>query len=573
MGMLTDPNMYEEEYDEAAEMLVVYDPEPEIDSNSSILQQKTPLDEHSYFFSAERTLELIAIVESEPLLWDKTQLDYKNVKMTENAWRMVASKMELDVEVCKEKWTCLRAQFRKLKRRMMQSSQNGTGTDEIYQPSWYAYEAMAFLNEAVECEGDTNTVDGNNTKYCTANTKPKPTLDEYAHSLSRENTLELVSIIEGLPVLWDRANRDNKYAKKADDAWKEVARKMSVDVDVCKEKWAAMRAQYRRIRGKVLQSTSKEGSGSDQIYRPSWYAYEAMTFLNRTMDYGKASNTTYRNIPEGTDATFVENNYFLSNENTLEFIAVVESHPLLWNKAHPDYGNVKRLEDTWQLVADEMDLDVEDCKDKWNSLRAQFRRLRRKILQSSEDAKESDQIYQPSWYAYDAMTFLTDVIQHGKARKRRLSSPRPKPEPQSNSYAPRSSTVRKNDDGFFLDSLEILNADDDEDQEQLSSIDGSPYPSDDEEEEYLEEQEQLLAGEDSVERLEQTCDGAEDPPQPTEEAKEASSRQPCDSERQRIAPFIEILSQRLLRKEKAQLEEIENELLKVLNKYPNARID
>uniref|UniRef100_A0A182UZV4 MADF domain-containing protein n=1 Tax=Anopheles merus TaxID=30066 RepID=A0A182UZV4_ANOME len=326
--------------------------------------------------------------------------------------------MELDVEVCKEKWTCLRAQFRKLKRRMMQSSQNGTGTDEIYQPSWYAYEAMAFLNEAVECEGDTNTVDGNNTKYCTANTKPKPTLDEYAHSLSRENTLELVSIIEGLPVLWDRANRDNKYAKKADDAWKEVARKMSVDVDVCKEKWAAMRAQYRRIRGKVLQSTSKEGSGSDQIYRPSWYAYEAMTFLNRTMDYGKASNTTYRNIPEGTDATFVENNYFLSNENTLEFIAVVESHPLLWNKAHPDYGNVKRLEDTWQLVADEMDLDVEDCKDKWNSLRAQFRRLRRKILQSSEDAKESDQIYQPSWYAYDAMTFLTDVIQHGKARKR-----------------------------------------------------------------------------------------------------------------------------------------------------------
>ncbi|EAU75818.1 AGAP012073-PA, partial [Anopheles gambiae str. PEST] len=179
-----------------------------------------------------------------------------------------------------------------------------------------------------------------------------------------------------------------------------------------------------------------------------------MTFLNRAMDYGKASNMTYGNIPEGTEATFVENNYFLSNENTLEFIAVVESHPLLWNKAHPDYGNVKRLEDTWQLVADEMDLDVEDCKDKWNSLRAQFRRLRRKILQSSEDATGSDQIYQPSWYAYDAMTFLTDVIQHGKAKKRRLSSPRPKPEPQSNSNAPRTATVRKSDDGFFLDSLE-----------------------------------------------------------------------------------------------------------------------
>uniref|UniRef100_A0A182HPJ0 MADF domain-containing protein n=1 Tax=Anopheles arabiensis TaxID=7173 RepID=A0A182HPJ0_ANOAR len=386
MGMLTDRNMYEEEYDEAAEMLVVYDPEPEIDYTSSILPQKTPLDEHSYFFSAERTLELIAIVESEPFLWDKTQLDYKNVKMTENAWRMVASKMELDVEVCKEKWTCLRAQFRKLKRRMIQSSQNGTG--------------------------------------------------------------------------------------------------------------------------------------SDQIYRPSWYAYEAMTFLNRAMDYGKASNMTYGNIPEGTEATFVENNYFLSNENTLEFIAVVESHPLLWNKAHPDYGNVKRLEDTWQLVADEMDLDVEDCKDKWNSLRAQFRRLRRKILQSSEDATGSDQIYQPSWYAYDAMTFLTDVIQHGKAKKRRLSSPRPKPEPQSNSNAPRTSTVRKSDDGFFLDSLEILNADDDEDQEQLSSIDGSPYPSDDEEEEYLEEQEQLLAEE-------KTCDEGEDP-SPTEEDIEVSSRHPCD---------------------------------------------
>uniref|UniRef100_A0A453Z0M1 MADF domain-containing protein n=1 Tax=Anopheles gambiae TaxID=7165 RepID=A0A453Z0M1_ANOGA len=290
---------------------------------------------------------------------------------------------------------------------------------------------------------------------------------------------------------------------------------------------------------------------------------------------------------EGTEATFVENNVsalltcvtFLPSMPPFRRFVVLSfgmktrwSSSRLWRairccgtKHTPTYGNVKRLEDTWQLVADEMDLDVEDCKDKWNSLRAQFRRLRRKILQSSEDATGSDQIYQPSWYAYDAMTFLTDVIQHGKAKKRRLSSPRPKPEPQSNSNAPRTSTVRKSDDGFFLDSLEILNADDDEDQEQLSSIDGSPYPSDDEEEEYLEEQEQLLAEE-------KTCDEGEDP-SPTEEDIEVSSRHPCDSERQRIAPFIEILSQRLLRKEKAQLEEIENELLKVLNKYPNARID
>uniref|UniRef100_A0A6E8WA63 MADF domain-containing protein n=1 Tax=Anopheles coluzzii TaxID=1518534 RepID=A0A6E8WA63_ANOCL len=288
---------------------------------------------------------------------------------------------------------------------------------------------------------------------------------------------------------------------------------------------------------------------------------------------------------EGTEVTFVENNVsalllvtFLAlmppfrRFVVLSFMKTRWSSSRLWRAIrccgtkHTQTGNVKRLEDTWQLVADEMDLDVEDCKDKWNSLRAQFRRLRRKILQSSEDATGSEsQIYQPSWYAYDAMTFLTDVIQHGKAKKRRLSSPRPKPEPQSNSNAPRTSTVRKSDDGFFLDSLEILNADDDEDQEQLSSIDGSPYPSDDEEEEYLEEQEQLLVEE-------KPCDDGEDL-SPTEEGTEASSRQPNDSERQRIAPFIEILSQRLLRKEKAQLEEIENELLKVLNKYPNARID
>uniref|UniRef100_A0A182K7V7 MADF domain-containing protein n=1 Tax=Anopheles christyi TaxID=43041 RepID=A0A182K7V7_9DIPT len=412
--------------------------------DSSTLKQKTSMDEYSHLFSSEKTLELIAVVERHPLLWDKTHLEYKNAKVTENAWRLVATTMKLDVELCKEKWTVLRAQFRKARRRIVLSSQQETGTNDIYQPSWYAYEAMSFLNEAAEYE--TKTADANNTHF--ANTKEKDLLDECAHSFSRENSLTLVSIIESLPVLWDRSMRDTKYAKKADDAWQLVAARV----------------------------------GSEQLYRPSWYAYEAMQFLKRTLDNERAINDA---STTNGDELSVENSCFRSNENTLEFIAIVESHPFIWNKAHPDYRNVAKLENAWQLVADEMDLDVEDCKDKWNSLRAQFRRVRRKWLQSTKNEIGCDWMYKPSWYAYDAMTFLIDVIQHGKAKKKKLSS---------YLYAnPRK--VLKGDDGYFLDSLKILNEAEDssEEDEQLSSIDGLSYQGHlSDEAEYLEEHEQQI---------------------------------------------------------------------------------
>ncbi|XP_049292001.1 uncharacterized protein LOC125768418 [Anopheles funestus] len=57
---------------------------------------------------------------------------------------------------------------------------------------------------------------------------------------------------------------------------------------------------------------------------------------------------------------------------------------------------------------------------------------------------------------------------------------------------------------------------------------------------------------------------------PTESADAGDCQQSNNNERKLVAPFIEMLTQRLLRKDKSQLEVIENALLKVLSGFPNA---
>uniref|UniRef100_A0A182P1D2 MADF domain-containing protein n=1 Tax=Anopheles epiroticus TaxID=199890 RepID=A0A182P1D2_9DIPT len=516
-------NMHEE-YDSEIEILVEYDPDPTINtttSDTASSKRKAPSKELSCSISKEQTLEFIALVKSIPLLWDKTHIDYKNFKMMEKSWRSIASSMGVEVDVCKDKWISLRAQFRKIMRKIIDSRQPEAGMAKTYQSCWFAYDAMSFLNgsDGLDGEGKTDT-----------------------SALSREKHLELITTVQSLPVLWNKAYRNIKRVRKLDAAWQLVASRVGLSVALCKEKWSVLRAHYYRIRKKNVKARLDK-SRTESIPQPSWYAYEAMKFLDETFDQ----------------------TYFLSNKVTIEFIEVVESYPLLWDKSHPYYKHGTKMEETWQLVADEMDLDVEDCREKWNSLRSQFLRIRKQILK----AEGSNKPYQPRWFAYDAMKFLTNIVHSGKVKKRRLIAPF-----LSSRRTSGSCMVRETEDGFFLDSLDILDESEnylDNETDQYPTFDdlsNEEYLSDDSND--LEElEQQSKSNEDDLMEQIESCDDDRDSPQQIEAVEPSNSAASPVSQEYNIESFIKKLTQRLHQKEKSFLEEIGHELLKVVDRYPD----
>lgn len=105
-----------------------------------------------------------------------------------------------------------------------------------------------------------------------------------------------------------------------------------------------------------------------------------------------------------------------SSEKILEFIQMFQSKELLWNPSNKDYHMISRKEEAWQDIANSIDMDVADLKSKMISLSSSFRRENAKIKASRTSGSGTGEVYTPTWFAYEAMSFLND---REKLRKRR----------------------------------------------------------------------------------------------------------------------------------------------------------
>uniref|UniRef100_A0A182YR19 MADF domain-containing protein n=1 Tax=Anopheles stephensi TaxID=30069 RepID=A0A182YR19_ANOST len=101
-----------------------------------------------------------------------------------------------------------------------------------------------------------------------------------------ELCLRLENAVERQPIIYTytKSSRNYKIRNLQNDAWSCVATEVGTTIVEAKRLWTNMLCSFRSYRSKVRQSMHT-GAAYDAVYRPRWFAYEAMMFMaNATED-------------------------------------------------------------------------------------------------------------------------------------------------------------------------------------------------------------------------------------------------------------------------------------------------
>nr|CAI5855752.1 unnamed protein product [Callosobruchus analis] len=111
------------------------------------------------------TLELLSLLENEPMVWSPTILDHKNRNKVADAdaWTNIQRQFSVECSVAelKKKKESPIAMFRQLLNNYKPSLNSGAGRDDIFRSSWFTYETMAnFLQPVYSARATINTENG-----------------------------------------------------------------------------------------------------------------------------------------------------------------------------------------------------------------------------------------------------------------------------------------------------------------------------------------------------------------------------------------------------------------------------
>ncbi|XP_022181896.1 uncharacterized protein LOC111041792 [Myzus persicae] len=93
----------------------------------------------------EKVLDLIECYKNKPVLWFPKDPKYYNKFAKSDAWDDLAKEMKITPDECRKKITSLNASFRREKMKTKNSQRTGTGTDEVYESTWFAFKHFAFI--------------------------------------------------------------------------------------------------------------------------------------------------------------------------------------------------------------------------------------------------------------------------------------------------------------------------------------------------------------------------------------------------------------------------------------------
>ncbi|KAG5868838.1 hypothetical protein JTB14_033277 [Gonioctena quinquepunctata] len=104
---------------------------------------------HDMEWSRENVCKLIELFREKSILWDATERYHKNKQKKYDAWGEIAAQFDIDRGEVENKMKSLIGQFqRDLK--ITTKSKSGDGTDDIYQPKWFAFKNLLFLRDKIK---------------------------------------------------------------------------------------------------------------------------------------------------------------------------------------------------------------------------------------------------------------------------------------------------------------------------------------------------------------------------------------------------------------------------------------
>jgi len=114
-------------------------------------------------------LECIEVYKNLPSLWKVKSDDYSNRRKKDAAYAVLVEKFNekfpnFTREDVKKKINGYRTNFRKELKKVMDSEKSGAGTEEIYQPTLWYFDALAFLNDQEIPAKSRSTLDSGNSE-------------------------------------------------------------------------------------------------------------------------------------------------------------------------------------------------------------------------------------------------------------------------------------------------------------------------------------------------------------------------------------------------------------------------
>ncbi|KAF5297970.1 hypothetical protein FQA39_LY19231 [Lamprigera yunnana] len=94
-----------------------------------------------------------------------------------------------------------------------------------------------------------------------------------------------------------------------------------------------------------------------------------------------------------------------SQEVVFEFLDAYENEPVIWQPGHPQHKNRHCVNDAWLKIKNKLSIQctIADSKKKKELLMASFRPLCRKVKASSKTGSGSEDVYKPTWFAFERM--------------------------------------------------------------------------------------------------------------------------------------------------------------------------
>ncbi|XP_053675945.1 uncharacterized protein LOC128726178 isoform X1 [Anopheles nili] len=111
--------------------------------------------------------------------------------------------------------------------------------------------------------------------------------------------------------------------------------------------------------------------------------------------------------PENRKIRHKKSTIEMSEDETLLFISLIRAHKCLWCREETKYKDRHAQENAWNIVARTLDRPKACLQEKWTSLRSALRVYKKKVRESKLNASNSNEIYKPQWFAYDALSFMT----------------------------------------------------------------------------------------------------------------------------------------------------------------------
>lgn len=93
-------------------------------------------------------------------------------------------------------------------------------------------------------------------------------------------------------------------------------------------------------------------------------------------------------------------------------IHLVEQRDLLWDPSKATHKDTKMREKSFQVIAESLNRTLQDCKTKWDNLRAQYR---------SYQAKANQNIA-VKWQYFEPLSFLNNVCEPRKSKTNMVSA-------------------------------------------------------------------------------------------------------------------------------------------------------